>query len=108
MVDTVEPSEELVAAWSSLTGADDALGALARLAAFREALARWEADLARDALAGGASWQTIGQTLGTSRQAAWERLRPGIAAAIDADRRQLQEQRTRAAKRRGRTHEQRG
>lgn len=104
----MEPSDELVDAWRALTSGDAALAALAQVPAFREALSRWEANLAREALAEGASWQTIGQTLGTSRQAAWERLRPGIAAAIEADRQQLQEQRTRAAKRRGRTHEQRG
>ena len=104
----MQPSNELASAWSSLTAADDALTALARIAALRDALLHWEAALARDALAEGASWQTIGQTLGTSRQAAWERLRPGIAAAIETDRRALQEQKTRAAKRRGRTHEQRG
>lgn len=104
----MEPSEELTAVWASLAEADGALSALARIAALRDALSRWEAALARDALADGASWQTIGQTLGTSRQAAWERLRPGITAAIEADRRQLQDQRARAAKRRGRTHEQRG
>lgn len=104
----MEPSPELADAWAALSKTDDALATLALVAAVREALARWEIALARDALAAGASWQTIGQTLGTSRQAAWERLRPGIGAAIEADRRQLQEQRTRAAKRRGRTHEQRG
>lgn len=96
---------ELTDAWSGVTGADDSLTALTRMATLREALGRWEASLARDALADGASWTTIGQALGTSRQAAWERLRPGIAAAIEADRRHLEEQRARAAKRRGRTHD---
>lgn len=96
---------ELADAWSNVTGADDSLTALTGMAAFRETLTRWEASLARDALATGASWTTIGQALGTSRQAAWERLRPGIAAAIEADRRHLEEQRKRAAKRRGRTHD---
>ena len=99
---------DLTDAWTAVTKADTALGALAHMGALRDSLGRWEASLARDALAQGASWQTIGQTLGTSRQAAWERLRPGIAAAIEADRRQLQEQRTRAAKRRRRAHDGRG
>jgi len=101
----MELPAELADAWSGVTQADDSLAALTRMPALREALNRWEASLARDALAGGASWTTIGQALGTSRQAAWERLRPGIAAAIEADRRHLEEQRTRAAKRRGRTHD---
>ena len=98
---------ELVDAWSGVTDADDALSALTGMPALRDALSRWEASLARDALANGASWTTIGQALGTSRQAAWERLRPGIAAAIEADRRHLEELRARAAKRRGRTHDRR-
>jgi hypothetical protein len=98
---------ELADAWSAVTAADGSLTALAGMAVLRDALAQWEAALARDALAKGASWTTIGQALGTSRQAAWERLRPGIAAAIEADRRRLEEQRTRAAKRRGRTHDRR-
>ena len=98
---------ELVKTWSSVTDADDSLSALAGMAALRDALGHWEASLARDALANGASWTTIGQALGTSRQAAWERLRPGIAAAIEDDRRHLEELRTRAAKRRGRTHDRR-
>jgi hypothetical protein len=103
----VELPGELVDGWSRVTGADDSLTALEGMAALREALGQWEAILARDALARGASWTTIGQALGTSRQAAWERLRPGIAAAIEDDRRHLEEQRARAAKRRGRTHDRR-
>jgi len=101
----MELPAELADAWSGVTEADDSLAALTRMPVLREALNRWEASLARDALAAGASWTTIGQALGTSRQAAWERLRPSIAAAIEADRRHLEEQRTRAAKRRGRSHD---
>jgi len=97
----VDVPGELTDAWSKATGADDSLTALGRLAALRDALGRWEASLARDALTNGASWTTIGEALGTSRQAAWERLRPAIAAAIEADRRRITEQRARAAKRRG-------
>ena len=103
----MELPDELVDAWSKVTGASDSLAALGGMATFREALGRWEAGLARDAIAEGASWTTIGDALGTSRQAAWERLRPGIAAAIEADRRRLEEQRAKAAKRRGRTHDRR-
>ena len=101
MLDSVEPPGELVDAWTKATGADDSLTALARMGVLRDALNRWEASLARDALANGASWTSIGEALGTSRQAAWERLRPAIAAAIEADRRRVTEQRTRAAKKRG-------
>ena len=101
MLDGVEVPGELVDAWTKATGADDSLTALARMGVLRDSLNRWEAALARDALANGASWATIGDALGTSRQAAWERLRPAIAAAIDADRRRITEQRVSAAKRRG-------
>lgn len=92
---------DLTDAWSKVTDASDSLAALANMAALRDALVEWEASLARDALANGASWATIGEALGTSRQAAWERLRPAIADAIEADRRRITEQRARAAKRRG-------
>ena len=88
-------------AWSKVTDATDALTALGNMPNLREALNQWEASLARDALANGASWAVIGEALGTSRQAAWERLRPGIAAAIEADRKRLTQQRARAARRRG-------
>jgi Tfp pilus assembly protein PilN len=97
----VEVPGELGDAWSKVTDAGDSLAALAGMAVLRETLARWEASLARDALADGASWTTIGQALGTSRQAAWERLRPGIAAAIEADRRRVEEQKAKVATRRG-------
>jgi hypothetical protein len=103
----VELPGELVDAWAAVTRADDALSALAHMAVLRDALGGWEAGLARDALANGASWTTIGDALGTSRQAAWERLRPAIAAAIEADRRRVEEQRARAAKRRRNTHDRR-
>ena len=97
----MEVPGELNDAWSKVTDASDSLTALSNMPALRDALGQWEATLARDALASGASWATIGEALGTSRQAAWERLRPGIAAAIEADRRRITEQRARAAKRRG-------
>ncbi|HEX4822336.1 MAG TPA: hypothetical protein VFV00_19165 [Acidimicrobiales bacterium] len=97
----MEVPGELVDAWSKVTDASDSLAALRNMPTLRDALGQWEASLARDALANGASWATIGEALGTSRQAAWERLRPGIAAAIEADRRRLAKQRARAARRRG-------
>src|SRR3954463_3250153 len=101
----MELPPELTDAWSNVTNAEEALTALGGMPGLREELSEWEATLARTALADGASWTTIGQALGTSRQAAWERLRPGIAAAIEADRRALEDQRTIATKRRGRTHD---
>ena len=52
----------------------------------RELLSEWDSHLARQALAAGATWESIGAALGISRQAAWERLRPGITRQIQADR----------------------
>jgi hypothetical protein len=104
----VDVPPELADAWAKATDTADPLTSLSHIAVLREALAGWEASLARAALADGASWTTIGDALGTSRQAAWERLRPLIAAAIEADRRRIEEQRARTAKRRGRTHDRSG
>ena len=50
----------------------------------------WDSHLARQALADGATWEGIGAALGISRQAAWERLRPGIAKEIQAERSRIQ------------------
>jgi hypothetical protein len=88
------------AALAAVGGAERPIDALKAMPALRESLTQLEVMLARRALADGETWATIGAALGTSRQAAWERLRPGIAAAIDADRRRLTEERARASKKR--------
>jgi hypothetical protein len=85
----------LVARLAAVVDASDPLMALSAARAFKEELSGWEAELARRALAGGATWETIGAALGVSRQAAWERLRSGIAAAIDRDREELEGRRSR-------------
>jgi hypothetical protein len=61
----------------------------------REVMPAWESHLARQALAGGATWEAIGAALGISRQAAWERLRPAIATQIRADRSRIESEKTR-------------
>jgi hypothetical protein len=51
---------------------------LAAVAASRElhhGLGQWQVDLVREALASGASWEDVGEALGTTRQAAWARFR---------------------------------
>jgi hypothetical protein len=96
----MEEHAELAKAWSAVMDAGSAIDALAAMPLLREQLASLEEALARQALADGETWATIGAALGTSRQAAWERLRPGIAAAIEADRRRLIDERTRATKKR--------
>src|SRR3954451_21135843 len=96
----MEGKAELLTAWASVVDAERPIDALAALPELRDRLASLEESLARQALADGETWATIGAALGTSRQAAWERVRPGIAAAIEADRRRLIDERTRASKKR--------
>lgn len=61
----------------------------------RELMTAWDSHLARQALAGGVTWEGIGAALGISRQAAWERLRPGIAREIDEERSRIQSEQSR-------------
>lgn len=77
----------------ALTGVLDAGAPLDALRAGRDArelLPAWESHLARQALADGATWEAIGSALGISRQAAWERLRPGIAEQIQGERARIE------------------
>ena len=83
--------DETRQAYERATGADDPLQALRAVAALRETLGSWETELARLALHDGVTWEAIGAALGISRQAAWERMRPKVAAAIAADRDRLQD-----------------
>ncbi len=64
--------------WSRLAG-ESALGAVAASRALHRAVARWQADLVHEAVAEGASWEHIGEALGTTRQAAWARFRDAVA-----------------------------
>src|SRR5438874_7512609 len=93
MPERPRPLAALVAAWTTVVGDVDPLTALAAARELKDHLAGWEAQLAREALAAGETWDTIGRALGISRQAAWERLRPRIAAAIDADRSRIRSKR---------------
>jgi hypothetical protein len=61
----------------------------------RDLMTAWDSHLARQALAGGATWEGIGAALGISRQAAWERLRPGIAREIEEERSRIQSEQSR-------------
>lgn len=91
---------ELEASWRAAIDVDDPLTALRAARELRDSLLDWESQLARAALAGGETWETIGAALGISRQAAWERLRRGIAGQIEADRQRLRDERTRLAEQR--------
>ena len=91
-------------AWDRATSSGDPLEALRGARDLKDELQRHEARLARAALAAGETWETIGAALGTSRQAAWERLRRAIAAEIEADKSRVKAERDRlAAKKRSAT-----
>jgi hypothetical protein len=91
---------ELEASWRAAVDDSDPLAALRAARQLREALLDWESQLARAALAAGETWETIGAALGISRQAAWERLRRGIAGQIEAERQRLRAERSRLAEQR--------
>ena len=62
------------AAWESATSDPDPLAALGATRALQSLLSTWEAKLATEAIDSGATWGSIGSSVGISRQAAWERL----------------------------------
>lgn len=91
---------ELEDRWRAAVDVGDPLAALRAARELRESLLEWESQLARAALASGETWETIGAALGISRQAAWERLRRGIAGQIEAERQRLRAERARLAEQR--------
>ena len=60
-------------AWETATGNGDPLEALGATRALKAQLPTWEAQLVKEAIADGATWETIGDSVGVSRQAAWDR-----------------------------------
>jgi len=54
---------------------DPPLAALGASQTLHRALALWQTDLVREAVASGASWEEIGIALGTTKQGAWARFR---------------------------------
>jgi hypothetical protein len=60
-------------AWETATGQGDPLEALGATRALKVQLPIWEAQLVKEAIAEGATWETIGDSVGVSRQAAWDR-----------------------------------
>lgn len=67
------------AAWESATSDPDPLAALGATRALAGLLSTWEAKLAVEAVAAGATWEAIGGSLGVSRQAAWEHFHKHVA-----------------------------
>src|SRR5947209_19680052 len=60
-------------AWETATGDGAPLEALGATRALKAQLPIWEAQLVKEAIAEGATWETIGDSVGVSRQAAWDR-----------------------------------
>lgn len=79
-----EAPDHAIASWERVLS-ESALGAVAASRSLHQSLARWQADLVREALDGGASWEDIGEALGTTRQAAWARFRHALAADKGGD-----------------------
>ncbi|HLI73040.1 MAG TPA: hypothetical protein VKU86_04110 [Acidimicrobiales bacterium] len=78
--DHVRPLPPLMAeAWKSATTDPDPLNALGATRALTGLLSTWEAKLAAEAAAAGATWEAIGSSVGVSRQAAWERFHLDVA-----------------------------
>jgi hypothetical protein len=63
----------MTATWEAALSDPDPLVALGATRALVGLLSTWEARLVAEATAAGATWETIGETVGVSRQAAWER-----------------------------------
>jgi hypothetical protein len=85
--------------WSRLPS-DPPLAALGATHTLHRALAYWQTDLVREAVASGASWDEIGISLGTTKQGAWARFRVPLAdkggpGVMDSGKRQQSRQRAR-------------
>jgi hypothetical protein len=63
----------MIATWEAATSDPDPLAALGATRALVGLLSTWESRLAAEAVAGGATWESIGGSVGVTRQAAWER-----------------------------------
>lgn len=67
--------DDLTATWERATANPDALSALGASRTLARGVDRWQGILVAEAVGKGATWEQIGETLGTSRQAAWARFR---------------------------------
>jgi len=70
-----EIPNELQQSWDNGTKDPNPLTALNATKEFWPMWAQWQAVLAREAIANGATWDEIGRAMGTSRQAAWGRFK---------------------------------
>lgn len=77
-----EVPEPLLDSWKATTGEPEALLALASSTRLFKEISSWQSRLVADALNVGASWEDVGEALGTTRQAAWARFR-SVAEEVD-------------------------
>jgi gas vesicle protein len=78
--------------WESATQHPDPRMALQASRGFWRQWARWQSLLVAETLKAGATWDDIGQALGTTRQAAWARFRNVIEETSEGGAMQAQEQ----------------
>jgi hypothetical protein len=98
---TADP-DRLRTSLAEVLALDAPLEALRAAQEVRELLPAWESHLARQALGAGETWESIGAALGISRQAAWERLRPGIVRQIQTEKSRIRTEQTRLKEERNR------
>ncbi len=68
----------MTATWEAATTDPDPLAALGATRALTALLSTWESRLVGEAVAAGATWETVGSAVGVSRQAAWERFHDDV------------------------------
>src|SRR5437764_11330968 len=97
--DQNEPGREvpdlMVQAWTTATAGGDPLVALGATRALKAHLSTWESQLVREAMADGATWESIGDSVGVSRQAAWDRFHHEVGELRRQRRRDMDELRRR-------------
>ena|SRR5438270_11298517 len=70
--------ELMAQAWEKAIGEADPLVALGATRALRAHLSTWETTLVEEAVAAGATWGAVGESVGVSRQAAWDRFHQDV------------------------------
>jgi hypothetical protein len=73
---------ELAASWERTTNDPDPLAALGASRSLAQEVDQWQGALVAEAIRDGATWEQIGETLGTSRQAAWARFRDVLEGEV--------------------------
>jgi hypothetical protein len=100
---------ELQQCWDEGTKHPDALTALRATKEFWPRWAQWQATLAREAIAGGATWDQVGKAMGTSRQGAWGKFKSVVEGGRQVDAQKESERKVREAikemRMRGREHD---